>query len=115
MKIAVYEYKLRQSIRSTVTGFANAAEIAVKKITFGNDVLTVSSEVTRIDDVDPQAEVERISRFLSKDEFEKIFGLLPEDWVAFIKKFEYKQKAAAKRGSKSKNQAEEVTVEEDAE
>ena len=96
MKIAIYDYSLRKSIRSTVCGQANAIELYVKRVIFGEDVINASDKPIAIVDVDPLAEAERISRFLDKDQFESIFGKLSSDWVAFVKKFQYKKPASEK-------------------
>ncbi len=111
MKLAVYEYQLRLSVRSSVTGYANAAELYLKKIMFGEDAVKVSSKVDHVIDVDPLREAQRLNRFIDSEVFTKVFGQLSTDWVNFIKKFEYKQNKTSKSASKAKNE-EEVAVEE---
>lgn len=101
MKIAVYEYSVRLSIRSQVWGQANAAELYVKKVLFGEDAVKVSDKPIAIVDVDPVEEAKRIGRFLDSDRFEAIFGKLSTDWAAFMKKFQYKAKAAAEDKAKA--------------
>lgn len=105
MKLAVYEYQLRLSVRSSVTGYANAAELYLKKILFGEDAVKVSSKVDHVIEVDPLREAQRLNRFIDTETFTKVFGQLSTDWVSFIKKFEYKDKKSA--GKQGKQEAEE--------
>ena len=65
MKLAVYEYQLRLSVRSSVTGYANAVELYLKKILFGEDAVKVSSNVDHVIEVDPLLTRKPLPRFLA--------------------------------------------------
>lgn len=100
MKIAVHDYQVKLSIRSTVCGRANDAELYVKKLLFTSEAVKVDDVVVRVADIDPIKEAQRLSRFMDKELFEKTFGALPEDWERFMQRFEYKSVAKKQTSAK---------------
>lgn len=100
MKIAVKKYTVNLSIRSVVTAVANDAEIFAKKMMFGEEAVRVG-DVVGYEDVEPSEELDRISQFFEKSNFERIFGVLAEDREkSFVARFESK-KSSGKNGGKS--------------
>lgn len=100
MKIAVHEYQVKLSVRSTVCGRANDAELYVKKLLFTTEAVKVNDEIVRVADIDPIKEAQRLSRFMDNELFEKTFGALPEDWERFMQRFEYKGASEKKTSTK---------------
>lgn len=100
MKIAVRKYTVNLSIRSVVTAVANDAEIFAKKMMFGEEAVQVG-DVVAYEDVEPSEELERISQFFEKSNFERIFGVLTDEQEkSFVTRFESK-KSSGKNGGKS--------------
>lgn len=112
MKIAIYKFTVHLSVRSVVTGYANAAELYAKKHIFGEESIKVG-DIVRVVDVDPAEEAERLSRALPADLFEKTFGTLKEEWADNMQKFKFKETQESKetKVAKPKKSARKSVVE----